>query len=744
MRTLEQIDAQRSAARRKYEAARPDRAHGTPKFRAERENDVRPFVAIDSEGGAIGEPYSVQAQSGDGDGDFKSMQPHKSFLWGAGDIAGEVDWLYSTTPLKSIEIIDFLLDIGETRPKSIFVSFAFGYDVAQMVADLPYEKLWELQHGVAYKDKECFETKTPTRDGVIPRSNSRRVVYWKRYGLQYLKGKQVSLFYVHDKPQRNNDGRLSRHDAKRRIRIYDVFGFFQASFLKALDGMASLRTDAERAIVEKGKAERGLFDHSKVAEIKDYTRHELMLLCRMMNGLRGALIGQKLHLTSWHGAGSIAQALMKRENVKRHLGERRADLEQTSNDPTTWGPQAWAHHAFFGGRIELMQQGRTENKLYGYDIASAYPAGATTLSSLENGHWKLIGNGNLQTIDRLSMVRLRASFLPDRPFYPLPYRTPNGGIYFPRQVYGIYMRDEALAAMEYCRILGGEINILDIYQFHHDETITPFTFLRDMFDYRKSLPKEDITQIVIKLGINSVYGKFAQSVGQWGTVPALASPIHAAAITAWTRSRLLMAALRQPETMVMFATDGIISTARLPLDIPATKTLGEWEEDTIDGGAVFVQSGVYAFKKGEKWTVKSRGFRPANVTGDLGEHLWKTVPDAWRMDREKLIFPYQNYMTVGASSVSRETAKRIGQWASGHRGLDLKGAGNKRTPIVLKGERRCRARRLIPTIPSERPIWLVDDAGLMLLSAPSKPEWLNANFDPREEDEQEQIEAGFL
>ena len=42
-----------------------------------------------------------------------------------------------------------------------------------------------------------------------------------------------------------------------------------------------------------------------------------------------------------------------------------------------------AHHAYFGGRIELLKQGYMENAvLHCYDIASAYPAGMVDLPSL--------------------------------------------------------------------------------------------------------------------------------------------------------------------------------------------------------------------------------------------------------------------------------------------------------------------------------------------------------------------------
>src|SRR5271170_2787167 len=99
------------------------------KKRRERQRYNAPFIAIDSEGCAHGPCYAA---------DDKSYQPHKSFLWGAGDVQGAVKWLYSATPLATSDILEFLLDVGEANPGANFISFAFGYDVAQALTDLPY------------------------------------------------------------------------------------------------------------------------------------------------------------------------------------------------------------------------------------------------------------------------------------------------------------------------------------------------------------------------------------------------------------------------------------------------------------------------------------------------------------------------------------------------------------------------------------------------------------------------------
>jgi DNA polymerase type B, organellar and viral len=680
------------ASKRRYETKR-----------RERQNQLRSFVAIDSEGGAFGEPYIH---------DNKSYQPHKSFLWGAGDINGNVKWLYSPTPLTTKQILAWLFEVKRENEKSIFISFAFGYDVAQLIADLPYDIAWELQHGKKLIDKDDSDVL----------ANNRKIVDWDGYGFQYLKGKSFSI-WSHQKNR-----------IKQTIRIYDVFGFFQCSFLAAIKSMPNVASEAEYMIVEKGKSERGQFYHSNLRETKEYTRHELMILCRMMTQLRQAMDKEHINPISWYGAGSIAQALLKREKIKPHLGSIKAlKIDET---------QEWAHHAFFGGRIELFKQGKTSKPLNGYDIASAYPAAATSLSSMEGGTFIRSSASDIRQIDGLSLVRLRATFVRDMPFYPLPYRTPKGAILFPPEIYGIYFRDDVITALDFAQKFGGKIDIDAIWEFRPETEIKPFDFLRQLFEYRASLSKSDITQIVIKLGINAVYGKMAQRIGNFGKVPALANPFYAGAITAWTRRKLMEAAMNDPDAIVMCATDGIISQRPLPLEIPPTKTFGAWEHALLPQGGVFVQSGVYAFadEKG-KWKAKSRGFRPSNIEGSVETFIRDHLPECWARGETKYPFPYVNYMTLGAATASPETWPRVGQWATGTRDLDLVGAGVKRDVTQNLRERRERRSKLIATFPTSKYALLCDADGRMPLSAPSKPDWLDFAFD-REEDEQEIIAAG--
>ena len=202
----------------------------------------------------------------------------------------------------------------------------------------------------------------------------------------------------------------------------------------------------------------------------------------------------------------------------------------------------------------------------------------------------------------------------------------------------------------------------------------PFAFIRELFDLRARImkaDKKDVRAIILKLAYNSIYGKLAQSVGRKGVPPPYASPWMAAAITAGTRRKLLEAALTAPDSIVCFATDGIVSLKALEVFVPKEKTLGEWEHEVAKGGGVFAQSGVYALMKDltkadydrmedrdkadEGVKIAARGFSPLGPddgrtpTQHMVKVLFEDIPACWKDGKSAYVFDRQQYVTVGAA-----------------------------------------------------------------------------------------------
>jgi len=711
--------------------------------------DERQFIAIDSEGGDAGEAFM------DADG-ARRFQPHKTFLWGAsGREWREPTWLFTGRPLSSVEIIEWLLTLKKACGDAIYISYSFGYDANQIFADMPFEKAFDVSKGYPWADDPAQLELNKLR------ANRFRRVFWKNYAFNYLKHKYLMISRI-----TYPNGDLSKYPVTvpgSTIRIQDQFGFFQSSFLKAIKEVPGAASPEAFAIIEAGKRERGTFKIDQIEMIKTYTAEELRALSKAMTIMRQGMLAAEIRLKSWVGAGSIGSALIRKHEIKSHLriGELRPLKSMDLRDE-----QIWAHHAFFGGRIELLKSGRTKKRLYGSDVSSAYPYGATQTPSMQGGRWRWIDRptrADVRKANILSMIHVKTHDFDEHAIiYPLPYRCKDGSIQYPREVNGYYMRDDVLGAFAWAKKFPrGRIELVRMCEFVPADpgAPSPFAFMAEMFALRLAIiaddPK-DIREKVIKLGINSVYGKMAQSVGGRGDPPDTCSPSHAAAMTAWTRRTLLEAALTDPEAIVSFATDGIVSTRPLPLAYAKVKTLGAWEAEEIPVGGVFVQSGVYVVSGIDKKTgaiiykSKTRGFKPSNLAEGrkVQDVLLEEVPQLWAQGVRKYEFDYHSYMTLGASIVSREAWTRAGMWFDAKRTLDLWNTGNKRDLKASPSQAKGRKSHLVQTMPIIMGFnGVLNDlkTGDIVLSAPSEPEWLNYQFGFASDawTDDEIIDAGF-
>jgi hypothetical protein len=615
---------------REWRRNNPDKTRAQ-KTKARAANYHRPFVAIDSEGQNYPDDdilyYGVR------------YPQHATYLWGAAADDGRPPlWLIGEGTsgldhhsLVAVQILDWLLDLPRQFGPAVFIMFSFGYDMTRILRHLPFKTVWEIVKRETYPDP-IGQRRTIGNSPVL----------WRGYAISYVKGKSFDVWRLAD-PQKPYLGRKLRTSVH--IRIYDVYGFFQSSFSAVANSMADSgrATKEEADSLQKMKSKRSEFGTIPVEEIKDYTTLELRLLARMMTDLRVGFDQAGLRLRHWHGAGAAASALIERTGLKKHYGENIAAFDISPQ-------QNAAHHSYYGARIELIQQGFFASGILRVsDIASGYPAGMVEFPSLAGGTWNNKQNpypayrclrdlrGAIEVASCVSMFKIRYQFPvyekyaadPRRaifiPFYPLPHRDKRGGILFPASGYGWYMRDDVLAAISWLerfvpdfprpRRRSNQITTFDIeeawiFEPRHGDAAKerPFAFIREWFEERRRIKGEiertgkyDIREKAIKLSLNSVYGKLAQSVGRQGKAPSVANPYYAAATTAYCRRRLLEAALLDPHSIVFFATDGIVSTRPLSGLERVRKRgevvdLGDWEYCEADSG-LFVMPGVYTYGK---------------------------------------------------------------------------------------------------------------------------------------------------
>ncbi len=671
----------------------------------------RYFVGIDSEGCDIGPSAQVEIAE-----KVNTYRQHRTFLWIAAD--GEtVERLdRGGDPLSSLDILEWLCNLNQIHPRGIFVGFALGYDCVQLFKDLPEKNLWELQNQRPWN----------TRDNPNAVKLKHFQTEYAGYKISYRRAKQLTV---------------RRKDEARSTTIYDVFSYFQSSFIKACGG-AAIPKDQMDLIIE-GKKKRVDFDaHRDLEFAARYSIAECSALVTIMDGVRNAATAIGLSPSRWHGPGALASEAIRIHGARDHYWPMRAEDEEE--------PQTWARHAYFGGRIELTAMGRAPH-LYGHDVRSAYPSICVQLPSMRDGHWVFHEQASWEQVagmNMLSMVHLKSRLdvrsgapIREAAYYPLPWRK-GTAVYFPPRVNGYYMRDEALGALEFQRAhvrrppLPREpkhrraspylLELYSAWEFVPANDERPFAFLADMYNERKHIPKTDARNQVLKLVINSIYGKTAQAVGT--DVPRDACIWYAAAITAGTRAQLLRAALTVEGRgeVVMFATDGLL-TRGASADVAASSELGDWEVDEI-ADAVMVKSGIYVAA-----SVKTRGVNPNNLAGSKEDWIRSEVVKGWERKEKHLTYAYTRYITLGQALSSKSMFPLLGCWVSGTRQLDIAEIGSKRSGrppsfTVLPQNELCF------TTPAEgitiRELVEDDASGKRLrqedapMSAPYKPEWL--------------------
>lgn len=524
--------------------------------RAKAKKPLKPFMGVDGEGAgrdALGRQHYMLLRAGERE-------------------------LFTGSPLSTVQCLEFLCGC---EPGVTLVAFAFGYDVTQILRDLPVGQQRRL-----FADKAVGEGHS-------------RYTYFRDYGIDYL----AKNYFRVCRTERywTPTGEEGRRRIKGTARtVYDTFGFFQMSFLKALQDW-SVGTTGQRAAIEASKQQRGDDDWQIGPIERDYCGLECDLLATMMERFREVCHAADIRPRTWNGAGKLSAAL---HGAHETLTAASLALLVPGSTETRPGVLAFANAAYYGGRFEVTRTGVIQaadhapygpNRahVYEYDIRSAYPAMMLHMPCLVHGKWTYADAAQLRRADAdpaaLFVAQLR--FRHDRfdvasgvraNLWGLPVRQKTGRLFWPYEATGTYWSPELRSAQLLgCRVVrfhGGWL-----YEKCCD--CVPFSWVERLYEYRREIGS-DARGKPIKLGINGLYGKLAQRIGN----PRFANLIWAGLITAMTRAALNTAIAADREAVVMLATDAVFSLR--PLDVPIGETLGAWEASAHE--RLFVmQPGIY-------------------------------------------------------------------------------------------------------------------------------------------------------
>ena len=227
-------------------------------------------------------------------------------------------------------------------------------------------------------------------------------------------------------------------------------------------------------------------------------------------------------------------------------------------------------------------------------------------------------------------------------------RSKEGFLSWPIKSRGAYWSPEIEAA---CKHLGAKVTFHQVWIAEKHCDHQPYAWVEAIYNYRATLKKIDpLLGLPLKLVINSLYGKFAQSIGE----AIYRDYVSAGLITSLTRARLINAIGLVPERdrnqILMLATDGIYSTVPIPFPKSAlTDRLGNWEHEPdkqVMQDMFIVQPGMYFHpshlntlrKNTEIEASKSPGNRPSlerAARQKAGKHIKA------RGMRRSIVYDYQ-------------------------------------------------------------------------------------------------------
>lgn len=482
--------------------------------------------------------------------------------------------LYDPNGIRSADALDFLLTLPARHE---IVCFGLNYDANQWLRELPRPALERLA-----TDNRCA---------------------WNGdYKLEWIPSKSFTVTV----PGRS-------------VTVCEVFGFFQTSFVKALQNWG-FDPPAE---IERMKRKRGTFTRAELQRVIAYCHAECDLLVQLMNKLQDACKrADCVPRRRWIGAGSIASSLLTSHHARDHHAY---DVDLFGQTDT----EDYVLRAYFGGRVELFAQGYARNVMSS-DVRSAYPSAALHLPSLSSA---TVSRARTYAPDEpYALWRVRWQLPATVTVAPFPTRLPGGQICWPLAGSGVYHAAEVRAAIG---LYGAAIEVIDGLVIRSGDE-TPFDWITEVYEHRKRFKAErNHAEKALKLGMNSIYGKMAQGYG-FGKRPPFQSYFWAGFITSHTRAQMLrkLAASTDP---IMAATDGIVAT-KTPHD-NISDELGAWEVGSYDLIGT-VQPGVYVVKHDGETFTKSRGFLARDVD-------YPAMLDLFTRDGPQGAYHYQTRRFIG-------------------------------------------------------------------------------------------------
>jgi hypothetical protein len=579
------------------------------------------------------EPRDLQPFAGvDGEGATWPGQRHRYVLLRCGP-----EVITDNGGLRTVDLLEWLVHLPTDY---LWTSFFFDYDVTMILRGVPWSRLQTWKPGGNLWFKDYFITYMPKTEFAV----SKRMPD-PTWTPDSTKPKTMIV------------------PGTSRFAVYDSQKLFQTSFVKAITQWQA-GTQEVRDKIAYGKLHLRVDATDLSDDLAEYNRLECETHAEMMEKVREAALDLDLKPTRWTSPGQLAQAMFRKHDVPRAV-----------TFETRWGSviKKIGEAAYHSGRFEGIWYGPVPGPCINGDLKSAYPWAMRDMWCPKHASWEHRSPGASEQGFVYAQIT-HDNIRDGGPFVcALPHRSPDGSICYPTECSGWYWNFEVEQAREQC---GMHVTIWDGWTLVPGCEHKPTAFMQEMFDERVRLGSSD-RGMVLKLGMNSGYGKFAQTVG----TPAYSHHVIASWITARTRTEMMRMihsltcerGLQCGSTIVMLATDGIYSRGDY-WPAPSSSLLGGWETEILPGGMFVVQSGVY-FKNGLQAAIASRdsdrevkGGRtrgtPLSILVQNAERLgeaWHALIDDPESEDATIKFPYTRFIGL-REALHRGHPRMLGNW----------------------------------------------------------------------------------
>ncbi len=382
------------------------------------------------------------------------------------------------------------------------------------------------------------------------------------------------------------------------IYYFDVSNFLDGS----LETLAQkyLHTSKKDDKIED-KSHMEIYYDSDPEMVEEYCRYDAYITQQLalwlydsVESMSQRVLGFRASPAKWYSKASIAEFIIKHAIDHKYL---KPDVPLKAIE--------YAYRSYKGGMFELYVKGKVEDATT-IDINSAYPTQIRELIDVNNGEWRHVDYFDPRAY--YGFYRTRANY---NGF--MPARASDGRIYYPHT----YDRYEYYATQQEIEKFGiDNFEVLDGWVYYPDEQVKPFKNLIDkLYQIKKESKGKDPTMYwLVKVIINSIYGKFVQTRG--GKVGDLFNPIWGSVITTNTRLQIYDLAQKFDE-VYSIDTDSItgrISDERLA-EIPLDDELGHYSVKERNVSKILVMNGISMVKENDEFKIlNSRGFSRGQIT----------------------------------------------------------------------------------------------------------------------------------